>query len=133
MAIYQALPRAGAVIHAHPPAATGYAQAGLTIDTTSSSEAYAVLGREVPLIPYDRPTTPQLAEIVKRAVTPQHKAYLMANHGVVVWGDDLWDAYDILDTLEIFTQSLIVATLVGRPQPIPPEELRWLDEKYGGN
>lgn len=132
LAMYRALPQATAVVHAHPPAATGFAQACRAIDTRCSSEALAILGAEVPLIPYDRPSTPQLAARVAAAMHPRTRAYLLANHGVLTWGRDLWEAYDMLDTLEIFTQSLVVATLVGGPVPLPVNEQRWLEEKFGG-
>lgn len=130
LAMYRALPRARAVIHAHPPASTGFAQAGKPIDTGSSSEALAILGPDVPLIPYERPSTPRLAEVVAAAMTPSRPAYLMANHGVLTWGEDLWDAYDILDTLELFTQTLLVAMLVGGAVTLPEAERAWLLAKF---
>ncbi|MHB9131996.1 MAG: class II aldolase/adducin family protein [Armatimonadota bacterium] len=130
LAMYKALPQAGAVVHAHPPASTGFAQACKTIDTTSSSEAYVILGPEVPLIPYDRPSTQRLADLVGSAMDPRRPAYLMANHGVLTWGKDLWDAYDMLDTLEIYAQTLVVATLLGGAVPIPEDECKWLDHKF---
>lgn len=130
LAIYRALPQAGAVVHAHPPAATGYAQAGKPIDTRSSSEAYVILGPEVPVIPYEKPSTTRLADVVHDAMRPDRPAYLMAQHGVLTWGATLWDAYDILDTLEISTQSLLVATLLGGPATLPADELAWLDKKF---
>jgi L-fuculose-phosphate aldolase len=130
LAVYKALPMAGAIVHAHPPASTGYAQACRPIDTRSSSEAYCILGDGVPLIPYDRPSTPALAEVVAAAMEPKRKAYLMAQHGVLTWGADLWDAYDMLDTLEIYTQSLIAATLAGGAVPLPDEERAWLEKKF---
>ncbi|HEY3378879.1 MAG TPA: class II aldolase/adducin family protein, partial [Armatimonadota bacterium] len=64
LAMYRALPQMGAVVHAHPPAATGFAQACVPIDTRCSSEASVILGKEVPLIPYDRPSTQVLADLV---------------------------------------------------------------------
>lgn len=131
LAMYRALPRAGAVIHAHPPASTGFAQANRTIDTRSSSEARVILGPEVPLIPYARPSTQDLADLVGASMQPNCRAYLMAQHGVLTWGVDLWDAYDTLDTLEIFTMSLVVSHLVGGAVPLPPEELAWLAKKAG--
>lgn len=130
LAVYRALPQVGAVVHAHPPASTGFAQACKPIDTRSSSEASVILGPQVPLIPYDRPSTPELADLVQRSMVPRHKAYLMANHGVITWGRDLWEAYDILDTLEIFTQSLVVSTALGGAVPLPDEELQWLEKKF---
>jgi ribulose-5-phosphate 4-epimerase/fuculose-1-phosphate aldolase len=54
----------------------------------------------------------------------------MAQHGVLTWGGDLWEAYDILDTLEIFTMSLVVATVVGGAVPLPAAELAWLAKKF---
>ncbi|HOF89257.1 MAG TPA: class II aldolase/adducin family protein [Armatimonadota bacterium] len=132
LAMYRALPEAGAIIHAHPPAATGFAQANRAIDTRSSSEATVILGPEVPLIPYARPSTDALATLVGASMRPDRRAYLMAQHGVLTWGADLWDAYDILDTLEIFTMSLLVSTLIGGAAPLPPEELAWLARKVGG-
>ncbi len=130
LAMYRALPAAGAIIHAHPAYATGFAQACLPIDTRSSSEATVILGAEVPLIGYDRPSTQGLAALVGDSMRPDRKAYLMAQHGVLTWGGDLWEAYDILDTLEIFTMSLVVATVVGGAVPLPAAELAWLAKKF---
>jgi L-fuculose-phosphate aldolase len=130
LAIYRALPQAMAVVHAHPPAATGFAQACRAIDTRSSSEASVILGPQVPLIGYERPSTPQLANAVGKAMHPRQKAYLLAQHGAITWGSDLWDAYDTLDTLEVFTQSLVVATIVGGARPLPAKERAWLERKF---
>lgn len=130
LAVYDALPQAGAVVHAHPPASTGFAQACKPIDTRSSSEASVILGSTVPLIRYERPSTPQLATTVGAAMHPRLQAYLLANHGALTWGTDLWNAYDILDTLEIFTQSLVVSLIAGGAVPLPDEERAWLEKKF---
>jgi L-fuculose-phosphate aldolase len=132
LAMYRALPRAGAIVHAHPPASTGFAQACRPIDTSCSSEAICILGPEVPLIPYERPSTDALADLVGASMRPSQQVYLMANHGVLTWGADLWEAYDLLDTLEIFAQSLVVAHQVGGPVAIPAEEQDWLLHKLRG-
>jgi len=129
LAALRALPQAGAIIHAHPIAATGFAQAGLPIDTTSSSEAYVILGSQVPLLPYATPSTNQLAEMVFTALCERNQAYLLANHGVLTWGTDLWGAYDILDTLELFAQSLLASSTLGGARKLPDHELAVLDTK----
>lgn len=131
LAIYRTLAQAGAVVHAHPPVATGFAQAQRALDTRSSAEAYYILGPEVPLLPYGRSGTAELADLVSRAVHPRIPAYLLANHGVLTWAEDLWGAYDILDTLEITAQSLVAAEILGGPVPLPAEELHWLDTMHG--
>jgi L-fuculose-phosphate aldolase len=131
LAIYRTLPQAGAVVHAHPPASTGFAQAQRPMDTRSSSEAYFILGPQVPLIPYGRTGTPELADLIAEHLVPRHQAYLMANHGVITWAEDLWGAYDILDTLEVFAQTLLASEILGGPVQIPEEELHWLDTAHG--
>lgn len=131
LAMYRALPQAGAVIHAHPVAATGFAQACRPIETASSSEAYVILGPRVPLIPYVMPTTARLAEAVGAAMQPRHQAYLLANHGVLTWGTDLWAAYDVLETLELFAQSLLVSLQLGGAGALGEAELAELESKAG--
>jgi len=127
---YQALPMAGAVVHAHPPYASGFSQAGKTLDTSSASEAVAILGRDVPLIPYAHPGSQELAELIGGAMRPLQKAYMMKHHGVITWGTDLWDAYDILDVMELYAQSLVASIIVGGPLSLPEHDLEWLEKKH---
>ncbi len=130
LAVYRALPKAGAVIHAHPPYINGFAQNCIPIDTRSSSEAAFLLGAEVPVLPYFRPATNELADGVENAVNHRQQAYLLANHGVICWGVNLQEAYDILDTLELFAKSLVVSRILGGEKPLPPVEIQWLDDKF---
>jgi L-fuculose-phosphate aldolase len=129
LAIYNAIPEAGAIIHAHPPYATGYSFTCKDLETLVSSEAYFVLGSKIPLIEYARPSTQDLGRIMSESMTKDHKAYLMANHGVITWGTDIWDAFDILDTLEMYAHSHFVATLAGGAVQLPVEECEWLRKK----
>lgn len=130
LAAYRVLPAAGAVVHAHPPYASGFSQAGKTLDTSSSSEAVAILGRDVPLIPYAHPGSPELAALIGRAMKPTHKAYMMQHHGVITWGIDLWDAYDILDVLELYAHSLVASIIAGGPLSLSENDLAWLEKKH---
>lgn len=129
LAVYRAISGAGAVIHAHPPFATGYALACMEMDTKPSSEAYFILGSKVPLIEYGRPSTEGLARLMEESVHKEYKAYLLANHGVLTWGSNLWEAFDVLDTLEMYAHSLFAATLLGGAVPLPESECAWLTEK----
>lgn len=126
LAIYRALPVAKAVVHAHPPFCGGYALACKPIPTNFATEACAIIGPEVPVVPYGRPSTPALAEQMEKCCTMQNMAYLLANHGVVSWGKTLIQAYDVMETLEYYTQSLLCAQLLGGGQKIPEEEQAWI-------
>ena len=62
---YQERPDVGAVVHAHPPVATGFACAQLPMDDYCMIETVIAVG-SVPLTPYGTPSTYEVPE----AITP---------------------------------------------------------------
>ena len=124
----------GAVVHAHPPTATGFAAAGLALDRALCAELIVTLG-SVPLANYETPGTPELAEALAPLV-PDHDAILMANHGVVTYGVDLLNAYMNMETVEHFAKIALVTHLLGRQQPLSEQhvdKLREIRTKYLAN
>jgi len=119
--IYRLRSDVQAVVHAHPPTATGFAAAGLALEEPILAEAVAVLGR-VPLARYGTPGTPALAEALEPLVR-DHVAILMANHGVVTYAGDLDTAYRQMETVEQFAKVTLVARQLGQANPLPPEEI----------
>jgi L-fuculose-phosphate aldolase len=128
---YRTLPDAGAVIHAHPPAATAYALAGLEIDCSYCPETMVFLGDRVPLVPYETPSTQALPDSFTPYLNSKTTAYLMQNHGVVTIGADLTVAYNNLETLELYAKTLLYARIIGEPKPIPPDKTDHLKETFG--
>lgn len=121
LTIYRIRPDVGAIIHAHPCTATGFASAGLALDQPLCSELIIALG-EVPLAPYRTPGTPELGE----ALTPfvrNHDAILMANHGVVSYGSTLLDAFLNLEAVEHFAQIALVTRQLGRSVTLGPSDV----------
>ena len=109
----------GAVVHAHPPTATGFAVAHIPLDCTAMIETIISIGA-VPLAPYATPST----EEVPDAVAPylrEHNALLLANHGALTIGPDLMTAYYRMETLEHFAKISLTAHLLGGAKPIPQE------------
>src|SRR5437763_12943349 len=86
--IYRERPDVKAVCHAHPPHGTAFAVAGLAIDQPILSEVILTLGC-VPLAEYGTPSTKELTEAM-RPLVKHHNALLMANHGAVAYGADVW-------------------------------------------
>ncbi len=119
--IYRLRPDVNAVVHAHPPTATGFAAAGVALDAPILAEAVAVLGR-VPLAPYATPGTPRLAASLEPLV-PQHVAILMANHGVVTYAADLQRAFMQMETVEQYARVTLVARQLGTLRPLSDEEV----------
>jgi L-fuculose-phosphate aldolase len=124
--IYQRRPDVHAIVHAHPPVATGYAAAGLPLNQALISEVVLALGC-VPLASYGTPGTPELSDALLPLVA-DYDAILMANHGVVTYGDDLLRAYMRMETVEHFARISLVTQLLGRQTLLSREEVEKLAE-----
>lgn len=110
--IYKRRPDANGVVHAHPPTATGYAAAGLSLNKALVSEVVLSLGC-IPLARYGTPGTPELTSALEPLVA-SYDAILMANHGVVTFAPDLLRAYFKMETVEHFAKISLVTELLGR-------------------
>ena len=109
LAVYRASAELGAVVHAHPAYATGFAVAGQALDRAYMPELVVNLG-SVPLAPYATPGTEEVPRSIEGLVAG-HGAALLANHGVLAWGRDLQEAYGRLETVELY------AKISSRPGP----------------
>jgi L-fuculose-phosphate aldolase len=130
--IYKMRPDISAVCHAHPPHGTAFAVAGMAIDAPILSEVILTLGC-VPLTTYGTPSTSELTDSMIPFV-PHHNALLMANHGAVAYGKDLWEAFDRLETLEHTAKIAILSRALGEPKNLPSdaiEKLVSIREKAG--
>ena len=123
--IYRMRPDVWGIVHAHPPTATGFAVAGIALDQPLISEVVLTIG-SVPLASYACPGTNELPESLRPYVA-NHNAILMANHGVVTYGDDLDQAFMNMETVEHFAKIALVARMAGQPQAIASDEVRKLD------
>ena len=120
----------GAVVHAHPPTATGFAASAGYIAPVCA-ELIVTLG-SVPLANYETPGTPELAAALAPLVA-DHDAILMANHGVVTYGVDLLNAYMNMETVEHFAKIALVTYQLGKQQTLSEQhvdKLREIRTKY---
>ncbi len=122
--IYRERPDVKSVCHAHPPHGSAFAVAGLAIDQPILSEVILTLGC-VPLAEYGTPSTDELTEAM-RPLVKHHNALLMANHGAVAYGADLWQAFDRLETLEHTAKIAILARVLGGARNLPPDSIEKL-------
>jgi L-fuculose-phosphate aldolase len=110
--IYRLRPDINAVCHAHPPTATGYAAAGIPLNKALLCELVIALG-SVPVARYGTPGTSELTSAIEPLVRG-HDAILMANHGVVTYGQDLLSAFYRMETTEHFARVALVTELLGK-------------------
>ena len=121
-----------AVVHAHPPTATGFAVAGIPLDRAVLAEVLTTLG-SIPIAEYATPSTSELPEAVRRYIKA-HDGMLLANHGALTVGTDLYSAYYKMETIEHFAHISLVARMLGRENLISREEvlrLQGLRGTYG--
>jgi L-fuculose-phosphate aldolase len=122
--IYRMRPDIQAIVHAHPPTATGFAAAGMALTEPLVSEVVMGLGG-IPLARYGTPGTSELAETLEPYV-PYYDAILMSNHGVVTYGDGIEHAYMKMETVEHFAQIALVTHILGRQQPLSGVDVKKL-------
>jgi len=130
--VYRQRPDVQAVVHAHPPIATGFAVAGIPLDRAVLAEVLTTLG-SVPIAEYATPSTSELPEAVRKYIKA-HDGMLLANHGALTVGGDLYAAYYKMETIEHFAKISLVARLLGRENLIAREEvdrLQGLRGTYG--
>ena len=116
-------PRAVAVVHCHPPHATGFAVAGMVPPTCLIPEFEVFVSAAI--APYRTPGTPELGRQIAGLVD-KHNVILMANHGVVSWShNNVEDAYFKMEILESYCRTILVASQLGRtPNIISPAQLQ---------
>jgi len=127
--IYRMRPDVRSVLHAHPPVATGFAAAGRALNVALLPEVIIGLG-SVPLAEYGLPGTPALTDGMLPYI-PKYDAILMANHGAVCYGADVYQAYFRMETVEHFARITFVAEMLGGARALPREEVRKLFESRG--
>ena len=124
-ALYQGNGKAMAVLHTHAPFATAFANlGGLPKDVLV--EVPVLLGRPA-LAGYARPGSQELVRQV--AAHAENPVILMQNHGVIVTGPSLEEAFAKLDGLENAAKSIAVSLLLGAKARIPAGEADQLIKK----
>lgn len=122
--IYQRRPDIRAVVHAHPPAATGFAVAGESFMAPVLPEVILQLG-EVPLVPYATPGSDALADAFEPFLA-KHDGFLMANHGATTIAPSLEAAHQRMESLEHAARILLAARGLGRVNELSAADVRSL-------
>ncbi len=128
LAVYRVRPDVGAIVHAHPPYATGFAVSQTPLDVALTGESFAVLGEPV-LAPYALMGSVTLAENVARAAQ-KGDVILMENHGVLTVGKDLYQAYDRMEIVEFAARIQLITKVLGDARQLSEAEkqdiLKWM-------
>jgi L-fuculose-phosphate aldolase len=121
--IYRANPRARAVVHSHPPYATAFSLTGTPPPIGLISE-YEIFIGPAALAQYETPGTQAFAETVLPFIQ-DHNTILLSNHGVVCWSDTVTHAEWLIEILESYCKTCVIAGQIGKPlRFIPDQKIR---------
>ena len=120
--IYKARPDIKAIVHAHPGALVAFSIVRRVPETRVQTHAYQVCGR-IAYAAYACPGSQELGEKIAAAVAGGADCVMLENHGVVIGGRDLAEAFQRFETLEFVAQTDIRASALGKLRSLPAEAL----------
>jgi L-fuculose-phosphate aldolase len=124
--IYHQRPDVSAVVHAHPPLATAFSIAGVSLARCVLPEVIVTLGG-IPTAEYATPGTMEVPETINRFVQ-DYDAIILAHHGSLTLGRTLWEAYLRLEKVEHTAQITLAAQQLGRVSTLSPQAVDKLTE-----
>ena len=126
MRVYKERPDVGAVVHAHPLYATGFAIAGIPLTQPIMPEAVIALGC-VPIAEYGTPSTEEIPDAVSKYLQ-SFDAVLLENHGALSYSDNLLNAYHKMESVEFYARLLYISKQLGGPKELSEAQVQRLYE-----
>ena len=127
-AIYQAREDIRAVVHAHPVALVAFSICRQTPDTRLFHQAHSVCG-QTGFAPYALPGGEQLGENIARSFQQGCDSVILENHGVVVGGRSLPQAFQRFEAFEFAAKTIIKGRQLGEIRGLAPEQLQQAQQR----
>ena len=121
IAIYQIRPDINAIVHCHSPYISAFAVCRIPLSKPIISENVFYFG-EIPVADYALPGSNKLVENTAKYFE-KHNAVLLANHGIIIGGTDLKNAYYLTETAETYAQIYLNSLLLGGPKELSKKEI----------
>jgi len=121
LSVYERRQDVRAIVHAHPPFATAFAVAGVSLDRPVLPEVVVGLGG-IPLAPYATPSTDEVPDSLSPFLE-HHSAILLSNHGAITFGTDLLDAYFKMEKVEHTAEIIYRARMLGGIRELSEDDL----------
>lgn len=126
-AVYGMRDNIGGVVHAHPAFLTAYAMCGKPLESKCHAEMIWD-HKVIEVAPYGRPGSDEIYAGVKPILDKGRDLLLLANHGVLSVGEDVFAALNKLESVENAAKILTIAKFVGdgKYADLPDEEVQIL-------
>lgn len=127
LALYDARPDITSVVHTHSVYATTMACLHWEIPAVHYLVAFS--GKKVPVADYAVFGSPELAANVVETIG-DFNAVLLANHGLVAVGEDIKNAFNVAEEIELVARIYYQAKSIGQPVLVNDEEMLKVIEKF---
>ena len=127
LAVYRAVPEAGAVVHAHPVTAIAWSLAhpdAAELPSDALPEVILAAGN-IPLVPMATPGTEEMGSALAPFL-PTHRLMILARHGGLAWGGSVREAAGGIERLEQVAKILLAAQAFGGAKPLGEADLQAL-------
>ena len=130
-AIYESRPDIKSVIHAHPPALVSFSIVRQIPNTNIISQAKHICG-PIGYARYELPGSELLGEVIGEEFKKGYKAIIMENHGTVLGGSDLTDAYERFEALEFCARTILYGSQIGKPNYLTDAQIDQFEAQATG-
>jgi len=128
IAIYKARPDIKAILHAHPPALVSFSIVRQIPNTNVIPQAKYVCG-PIGYATYALPGSDMLGKVIAGEFVKGFNAVIMENHGTVVGGTDLSDAFQRFETLEFCARTIINGSTIGIPNYLTDQQIEDFEDQ----
>ncbi len=124
LAVYQTVPQAKAIVHAHPPTAIAWSLARPDLKELPSDGLPEVIlaAGSIPIVPMAIPGTEAMGANLLPFL-PAHRLMILARHGGLCWGEHMDEAAGGMERLEQVATILWKAETLGGAKPLSTDEL----------
>ncbi|MDP4289853.1 MAG: class II aldolase/adducin family protein [Bacteroidota bacterium] len=130
-AIYESRPDLKAIIHAHPPALVSFSIVRQIPNTNVITQAKNICG-SIGYAEYELPGSKALGEKIAAEFKKGFKAIIMENHGTVLGGSDLNDAYDRFETFEFCARAILYSKALGNTNYLTDQQIDAYESQVPG-
>lgn len=127
-AIYEVRPDIKTVIHAHPPGLVSFSIVRQIPDTNVIPQAKHICG-PIGYTGYALPGSDQLGQLISDGFKKNVNAVIMENHGIVVGGSNMIDAFQRFETLEFCGRTIINGKTIGEPKFLTDSQILEFEEQ----
>ena len=120
--IYRRRPDIKAIVHAHPGALVAFSIVRSLPETRVQTHAHTICGK-IAYAAYACPGSQELGNKIAEAFAGGADCVMLENHGVVIGGRDLHEAFQRFETLEFVAQMIVKASALGDLRILPPDVL----------